>query len=144
MEGLKRDTFGLFVDQSCKPLLRSRRREELQRVADAHNREARKWGRSAMSTTKPRAALPARADIDRAEIAALRSELAVSPVSDPEVTDTGRIDALITLFGGYYAFPAIWEVSQLFKNGRSGLDAFLACNPSLTEKETPIDPGSER
>jgi hypothetical protein len=37
LEGLRREMFGLFTDQSTKPVLRSKRRDELQRVADAHN-----------------------------------------------------------------------------------------------------------
>lgn len=60
-------------------------------------------------------------------------ELAPVSGSAPGPTDTDRIDALITLFGGHYAFPVMWEVSQLFQNGRDGLDAFLAANPSLTD-----------
>jgi hypothetical protein len=75
---------------------------------------------------KPAPAWPTRADIDRAKIAEIKGAATL--------TDTQRVDALITLFGGHYAFPVMWEVSQLFQNGRSGLDAFLACNPSLTEK----------
>ncbi len=86
-----------------------------------------------MSTSKPSPTWPTRTDIDRAKIAARRSELAASTGSAPGPTDTDRIDALITLFGGHYAFPVMWQVSELFQNGRAGLDAFLATNPSLTE-----------
>ena len=67
------------------------------------------------------------ADIERARLRAAREEL--------ELTDTDRINALITLFGGHYAFPVMWQVSELFSNGRVGLDAFLFNNPSLLKKE---------
>jgi hypothetical protein len=92
-----------------------------------------------MSTPKPRMTMPTQADVDRAKIAARRRELAPVSGSAPPITDTDRIDALITLFGGHYAFPVMWEVSELFQNGRDGLDAFLASNPSLTPKKAQND-----
>lgn len=87
-----------------------------------------------MSTSKPRATLPSQESIERAKLAAARSELAASTGSAQALTDTDRIDALITLFGGHYAFPVLWEVRELFQNGRCGLDAFLADNPTLLPK----------
>lgn len=47
------------------------------------------------------------------------------------LNDADRLNALFTLFGGHYAFPVTWQMSELFKDGRRGLDAFLAANPSL-------------
>ena len=62
---------------------------------------------------------------------AQRRSFAASRDSALGITDTDRLNALITLFGGHYAFPAFWQMSELFKDGRRGLDAFLASNPSL-------------
>ncbi len=73
---------------------------------------------------KSKAVIPTQSDIERAKLAALNGE----------VTDKDRIDALITLFGGNYAFPPTWFVMELFQNGRVGLDAFLSANPSLNPR----------
>lgn len=53
------------------------------------------------------------------------------------ISDTDRLNALITLFGGHYAFPVMWQMNELFRDGRRGLDAFLASNPSLLGSKAP-------
>lgn len=37
IEGMRRGLFGLFVDQSTRPILKGIKKDELQRIADAHN-----------------------------------------------------------------------------------------------------------
>jgi len=66
-----------------------------------------------------------------------RRSFAASRGSALGISDTDRLNALITLFGGHYAFPAFWQMSELFKDGRRGLDAFLAANPSLLGSKAP-------
>ena len=50
------------------------------------------------------------------------------------LTDTDRINALFTLFGGAYAFEPFFRVQEHFRHGRLGLDKFILDNPSLLEK----------
>lgn len=38
VEGMRRDTYGIFVDGSVRPIIKSKNEAELQRVADAHNK----------------------------------------------------------------------------------------------------------
>lgn len=47
------------------------------------------------------------------------------------LTDTERLDALFTLFGGHYAFSPFLRIQEHFQDGRRGLDKFIADNPSL-------------
>lgn len=61
---------------------------------------------------------------------------AAAPATALQISDADRLNALFTLFGGYYAFPVMWEMSALFKDGRRGLDAFLSANPSLLGTKT--------
>jgi len=75
---------------------------------------------------KAKANFPTDRSIDQAKLNAA--------LGKSEITDSQRIDALITLFGGHYAFPVFFEVRQLFENGRAGLDAFLNENPTLLRK----------
>ena len=50
------------------------------------------------------------------------------------LTDTDRINALFTLFGGAFAFEPFFRVQEHFRDGRRGLDKFIRDNPSLLEK----------
>ena len=72
---------------------------------------------------KPKATLPSPNELEKAKLSYARGQV--------EFTDTDRINALITLFGGNYAFPVLWEIRDIFQNGRCGLDAFIRSNPSL-------------
>ena len=48
-----------------------------------------------------------------------------------DLTDTDRINALFTLMGGNYAFSPFLNLNEIFRDGRRGLDKFIAENPSL-------------
>ncbi len=51
-----------------------------------------------------------------------------------ELTDTDRINALFTLFGGAYAFEPFFRIQEKFRKGRRGLDEWIKENPSLLER----------
>ena len=68
-----------------------------------------------------------------------RRSFAASRGSALGISDSDRLNALITLIGGHYAFPVFLEMSELFKDGRRGLDAFFASNPSLLGSKAPSD-----
>ena len=46
-------------------------------------------------------------------------------------TDTDRLNALFTLFGGHFAFSPFTDIAAVMRNGRRGIDALIADNPSL-------------
>jgi hypothetical protein len=48
-----------------------------------------------------------------------------------QMTDTERLNALFTLFGGNCAFPPFFKIQELFRDGRRGLDVFIKDNPAL-------------
>jgi hypothetical protein len=60
-----------------------------------------------------------------------RRAIAVAITAAHELTDKERLDALFTLFGGHYAFSPFFKVQDMMSDGRRGLDAFIAQNPSL-------------
>jgi hypothetical protein len=37
VEGMRRDTYGIFVDGSARPIIKSKNERELERAAEAHN-----------------------------------------------------------------------------------------------------------
>lgn len=47
------------------------------------------------------------------------------------MTDTDRLNALFTLFGGYYAYEPHFRIQEYFRDGRKGLDKFIMDNSSL-------------
>lgn len=55
-------------------------------------------------------------------------------VSQAALTDTDRINALFTLFGGAFAFSPFWRIQDQFRDGRRGLDKFILENTALTER----------
>lgn len=54
-----------------------------------------------------------------------------TPEIQTELTDTDRLNALFTLFGGHYVFQVGFNFPGIFKDGRRGLDKFIAEHPSL-------------
>lgn len=49
----------------------------------------------------------------------------------PTLTDTDRLNALFTLFGGAYVHSAHARPWDLLREGRDGIDRLIAANPSL-------------
>jgi hypothetical protein len=56
VEGMRRDTYAIFVDGSVRPIIKSKNEAELQRVADAHNklRMAVRWALGEVGDFGPR------------------------------------------------------------------------------------------
>jgi hypothetical protein len=47
------------------------------------------------------------------------------------LTDTDRLNAIFTLFGGHYAFSPFSDLPRVLRDGRRGIDELIAANPSL-------------
>lgn len=77
-------------------------------------------------------------ELPKTGTAALDGAIKESGTSAPKpssaLTDTDRINALFTLFGGYFASSPFFKLQSYFNDGRRGLDKFIKDNPSLLGK----------
>lgn len=62
--------------------------------------------------------------------------------TEKALTDTERLEALFTLFGGGFAVPTWAKIGDLFKDGRAGIDRLVEDNPTLIGREA--TPENER
>ena len=58
------------------------------------------------------------------------------------LSDTERLDALFTLLGGGYAFP-VHSLTNILKDGRSGIDRLIKENPSLVSDNVKSEVSSD-